>query len=52
MVGHTSPYYYTGYTTVNEVAGYDIDEIEYTEGTLTVDNINTETNEGCMGRMG
>ncbi|MEK6478308.1 DUF4136 domain-containing protein [Catalinimonas sp. 4WD22] len=44
-VGYTSPYYYTGYTNVNRVAGYDIDEVEYTEGTMAVDIINAETNE-------
>lgn len=44
-VGYPSPYYYTNYSAVPEVVGYDIDAIPYTEGTMVVDIINTKTNE-------
>jgi hypothetical protein len=44
-VGYPSPYYYSGYNTVPQVVGYDVDAIPYTEGTIVVDIINAKTNE-------
>ena len=40
-----SPYYYSGYTGVNDVVGYDLEEVEYGEGTMVVDLIDAKTNE-------
>ena len=42
---YTSPYYYRGYSTIPRVVGYDIDEVDYTEGAMIVDIIDAETNE-------
>jgi hypothetical protein len=39
-----SPYYYRGYATIPRVTGYNIREIEYTEGTFVVDVIDRENN--------
>ena len=39
------PYYYNGYNTVTDVVGYDIDEVDYGEGTMVVDLIDAKTNE-------
>jgi hypothetical protein len=39
------PYYYSGYTGVNNVVGYDIDEVEFGEGSMVVDLIDAQTNE-------
>ena len=44
-VGYASPYYYTGYNTIPRIAGYDVDEITYTEGTIAIDVIDAKTNE-------
>ena len=38
------PYYYSGYTGVNDVVGYDLEEVDYGEGTMVVDLIDAETN--------
>lgn len=37
-------YYYYDYNTVTRVVGYDIDKIQYTEGTLAIDLIDKKTN--------
>lgn len=39
------PYYYSDYTTINNVVGYDIDEVDYGQGTMVVDIIDAKTNE-------
>jgi hypothetical protein len=44
-IGYASPYYYSGYAGVPRVVGYDVDAVQYTEGTMVVDVINTDTNE-------
>ena len=38
------PYYYSGYTGVNNVVGYDLEEVEYGQGTMVVDLIDAKTN--------
>ena len=38
------PYYYSGYTGVTDVVGYDLEEVDYGEGTMVVDLIDAETN--------
>lgn len=37
------PYYYYDYPTVTRVVGYDIDQVNYTEGTLVIDLIDRNT---------
>ncbi len=43
--GYAYPYYYDAWTTVPRVVGYDVDEVVYTEGTIAVDVIDSETKE-------
>lgn len=38
-------YYYNDYTSVSNVAGYDLEEVEYGEGTMVVDLIDAKTNK-------
>ena len=40
-----SPYYYTGYSSVGTLTGYNIDEVEYTEGTFVVDVIDADSKQ-------
>ncbi|UII32924.1 DUF4136 domain-containing protein [Fulvivirga ulvae] len=37
-------YYYYDYNTVTRVVGYDVDRVQYTEGTLVIDLIDQNTN--------
>ena len=39
------PGYYSGYNTVTDVVGYDLEEVDYGQGTMVVDLIDAKTNE-------
>lgn len=38
------PFYYYDYNNIDRIVGYNVDQIEYTEGTLVIDLIDKETN--------
>lgn len=38
------PYYYTSYANIPRVIGYDVDQVQYTEGTFVIDIIDAKTN--------
>lgn len=38
------PYYYYDYNQITSIIGYDVDQVEYTEGTLVIDLIDKDTN--------
>lgn len=40
-----SPYYYTDYASVTRLSGYDIDQVQYTEGRVVIDLIDREKNQ-------
>lgn len=43
VVYGTYPYYYSGYNTVRYLEGYDIETVEYVEGTIIIDIIEAES---------